>query len=82
MSAPRPTEPVNLATLRRSRRVTQTRLCAPLGVSQSEVSRIERHTNVLVATVHAYVLAMGGELELAVSFPGDGERERIVLDLP
>ncbi len=64
--------PLPLADLRRSRTVTQVRLAAALGVSQSEVSRIERQHNVLVSTVHSYVLALGGQLQLQVLFD-DGE---------
>ena len=64
--------PLPLADLRRSRTVTQVHLAAALGVSQSEVSRIERQHNVLVSTVHSYVLALGGQLQLHVLFD-DGE---------
>lgn len=62
-----------LATLRRSRTFTQVRLAAALGVSQSEVSRIERQHNVLLSTVEAYVVALGGELEVVARFD-DGEQ--------
>jgi transcriptional regulator with XRE-family HTH domain len=78
MCTPCPSEPVSLAALRRSRRITQTRLAATLGVSQSEVSRIEHHPNLLVATVRAYAVAVGAELEVVLRF-GDGEK--VVLDL-
>ena len=78
MSTPHAAELASLSAVRRSRRITQTRLAASLGVSQSEVSRIERQRNLLVGTVRAYVVAVGAELEVAVCF-GDGER--IVLDL-
>ncbi len=78
MSTPSPANPVSLATLRRSQRITQTRLAATLGVSQSEVSRIERQHNLLVATLRAYVVAVGAELEVVVCL---GAGERIVLDL-
>ncbi len=67
---------VSLSELRRSRRITQTRLAAALGVTQSEVSRIERHPNPLVATVRAYAEAVGAELEVSARFDGG---ERIVL---
>jgi transcriptional regulator with XRE-family HTH domain len=78
MSTPHSTELASLSAVRRSRQITQTRLAASLGVTQSEVSRIERQHNLLIGTVRAYVVAVGAELELAVRFD-DGER--IVLDL-
>jgi DNA-binding XRE family transcriptional regulator len=66
-----------LAEIRESSGLNQTDLADRLGVSQSRVSRIERgdmdHTE--IATVRAYVGALGGEVEIVAKF-GD---ERITI---
>ena len=66
-----------LAEIRESSGLNQTDLANRLGVSQSRVSRIERgdmdHTE--IATVRAYVGALGGEVEIVARF-GD---ERITI---
>jgi ribosome-binding protein aMBF1 (putative translation factor) len=66
-----------LAEIRESSGLNQTDLANRLGVSQSRVSRIERgdmdHTE--IATVRAYVGALGGEVEIIAKF-GD---ERIMI---
>ena len=66
-----------LAEIRETYGLNQTDVAERLGVSQSRVSRIERgdmdHTE--LATIRAYVSALGGELELVARF-GD---ERITV---
>lgn len=66
-----------LAEIRETYGLNQTDVAERLGVSQSRVSRIERgdmdHTE--LATIRAYVGALGGELELVARF-GD---ERITV---
>jgi DNA-binding Xre family transcriptional regulator len=61
-----------LAELRRSRRVTQVQLAETLGISQGNVSRLERRSDVYLSTLRAYVEALGGHLEIAAVF--DDER--------
>ena len=58
-----------LAELRQGRDVTQTDLAKVLGVSQTNVSRIEHESDLYVSTLRAYVEALGGELELRAVFP-------------
>lgn len=43
-----------------------------MGTTQSSVSRIERQSDLLVATLSAYVAATGGRLRLVACYP-DGE---------
>lgn len=58
-----------LGDLRRARTMTQETLAETLGLSQSEVSKIERRTDVYVSTLRRYVEAMGGELQIVARFP-------------
>jgi predicted XRE-type DNA-binding protein len=59
-----------LADLRRRRSLTQADLAEALGVRQPRVSQIEHgdidHTE--VATLRAYVAALGGRLEVVATF--------------
>jgi len=59
-----------LADVRESLGLDQSQLATLLGVSQSRVSRIERgdmdHSE--IATVRAYVGALGGEVEIIAKF--------------
>lgn len=59
-----------LIDIRKSLNLSQSDVASRLGVSQSRVSRIERgdmeHTE--IATVRAYVGALGGEVEIVAKF--------------
>ena len=68
---------IALNELRERRGITQEQVAAHLETSRPNVSRIEREDDVRVTTLQRYVLALGGELELAVRFP-DGERLTIL----
>ena len=65
-------EEMPLQRLREARHLTQTNLAKVLGVSQSEVSKIERRTDVYVSTLGSYIEAMGGRLEVSAIFPDGG----------
>jgi transcriptional regulator with XRE-family HTH domain len=65
-------EEMSLQRLREARHLTQTNLAKVLGVSQSEVSKIERRTDVYVSTLGSYIEAMGGRLEVSAIFPDGG----------
>jgi transcriptional regulator with XRE-family HTH domain len=58
-----------LSRLREARGMTQVELAGTLGVSQSNVSRIERQDDLYLSTLREYVEAMGGRLHLAAVFP-------------
>ena len=60
-----------LEELRAARELTQTSLAKILDVGQSEVSKIEKRTDMYVSTLASYVKAMGG-LEICAVFP-DGK---------
>jgi transcriptional regulator with XRE-family HTH domain len=57
-----------LAQLRSRQNVTQKALAESLGVSQANISRIERGENLYLSTLRDYVAALGGELEVMLSF--------------
>lgn len=64
---------IPLATLRRSRDLTQVEVAARLGVDQAQVSRFERRPDVLLSTVFDYLTSLGAkDVEIAVSFEGGG----------
>jgi transcriptional regulator with XRE-family HTH domain len=62
---------VRLAELREARDQTQVQLADLLGVSQANVSRIERGDNLFLRTLSDYVGALGGTLEINAVFEDD-----------
>ena len=69
-------EEMTLRQVRAARALTQESLANVLGVRQSEISKIERRTDVYLSTLADYIKAMGGELEIRAVFP-KGEVVRI-----
>lgn len=69
-------EEMPLRKVRAARNLTQENLARVLHVKQSEVSKIERRTDMYVSTLASYVKAMGGTLEVRAAFP-DGEIVKI-----
>jgi len=69
-------EEMPLRRLRAARELTQENLAIVLHVKQSEVSKIERRTDMYLSTLASYVKAMGGTLEIRAAFP-NGEVVRI-----
>ncbi|HYL36396.1 MAG TPA: helix-turn-helix transcriptional regulator [Bryobacteraceae bacterium] len=69
-------EEMPLQKLRAARALTQESLANMLHVRQSEVSKIERRTDMYLSTLASYIKAMGGTLEVRAAFP-DGEVVRI-----
>lgn len=49
--------------------LTQENLASVLRVKQSEISKIERRTDMYLSALASYVKAMGGTLELRAAFP-------------
>lgn len=62
-------EEMALRDLRRSERVTQSEIAERLGGRQVYVSRLERRADMKLSTLRAYVEALGGDLQLVVTFP-------------
>lgn len=55
---------VDLAALRTQRGLTQAALAARIGISQSDLSKLERRTDVKVSTLRTYATALGYALFL------------------
>jgi DNA-binding XRE family transcriptional regulator len=68
---------LDLAELRKHRSVTQVQLADALGISQGNVSQLERRRELYLSTLREYVEALGGRLELAAVFPD----ERVPLEV-
>lgn len=66
-----------LAELRHARALTQVQLARSLGVSQAQISRIERQNDLYLSTLASYLEAMGARLELVAAFDDTGERVAI-----
>ena len=61
-------EELHLSQLRKAKGLTQEAMAQLLGVSQAEVSKTERRTELYVGTLRKFVEAMNGELVLAARF--------------
>jgi transcriptional regulator with XRE-family HTH domain len=62
-------EEMSLRDLRRAMNLTQVEVAKVLKVGQDTVSRYEQRSDMLLSTLQGYVQAMGGELDLVVTFP-------------
>lgn len=62
-------EELSLRDLRRAMNRTQVEVAKVLKVGQDTVSRYEQRSDMLLSTLQGYVQAMGGELDLVVTFP-------------
>lgn len=69
-----------LRRLREARALTQSTLAELLEMDQSEVSRLERRSDMLLSTLKRFVHANGGELHLVVQFPDSAPVELLVGD--
>jgi len=65
-----------LRELRQAREMTQDEVARKLGGRQVYVSRLESRADMKLSTLREYVDALGGRLELVVSFP-KGRRVRL-----
>jgi DNA-binding XRE family transcriptional regulator len=61
---------MSLAAVRRAFDLTQTELAERLGVSQANIAKIEKRTDLLLSTLHSYLGALGGDLRIVVAFEG------------
>lgn len=68
---------LRLEELRNRRAVTQQEIACTLGVSQARISKLEHQEDARLSSLHAYIEALGGRLEVTAVF-GD---ERIELRL-
>ena len=58
-----------LAQVRKARDLTQATVAELLEMDQSEVSRLEHRSNMLLSTLRSFIRATGGELHLVATFP-------------
>lgn len=72
---------VGLAELRRSRGLSQAQVGRRLGITQSDVSKLERRPDVRLSTLQAAVRALGGDLRMEAVFP-DATATRLTLGQP
>lgn len=61
-------EELHLSQLRKARGLTQEAVADLLGVSQAEVSKMERRSELYIGTLRKFIEAMNGELVLAARF--------------
>ena len=66
--ARRLSEDLHLSQIRKARGLTQEAMADILGVTQAEVSKMERRTELYVGTLRKFIEAMNGELVLAARF--------------
>ena len=59
----------NLQALRKSAGLTQETMSEALNMSQGNLSRLERNSDMLLSTLKNYVQAAGGKLNLTVELP-------------
>jgi hypothetical protein len=69
-------EEMALSDLRKSKEMTQEEVAEHLGGRQVYVSRLERRSDMKLSTLRDYVKAIGGQLQLVVTFP-KGETVRL-----
>ena len=62
-------EIMSLRELRKVREQTQEHIAETLGITQENVSRIEKRRDLLVSTLRRQVEALGGRLSLIARFP-------------
>jgi len=66
--ARRLSEELHLSQLRKARGLTQEAMADLLGVTQAEVSKMERRSELYIGTLKKFIEAMNGELVLAARF--------------
>ncbi len=69
-----------LAQVRKARAFTQATIAELLEMDQSEVSRLEHRSNMLLSTLRSFIRATGGELQLIATFP-DAEPVELLVGL-
>ena len=67
----------SLARVRKLRALAQATVAELMGMDQSEISRVERRTDLLLSTLRRFVVATGGELRLVASYP-EGDVELLI----
>ena len=63
-----------LQELRQARKMSQEEMAKKLHTRQSNVSRIEKRTDMYISTLRGVIKAMGGDLEIVARFPDGSVR--------
>ncbi|HBG04466.1 MAG: transcriptional regulator [Geobacteraceae bacterium GWC2_58_44] len=63
-----------LQELRQARKMSQEQMARTLHTNQSNVSRIEKRTDMYISTLRSVIKAMGGDLEVVARFPDGSVR--------
>lgn len=58
-----------LDELREARHLTQETLAKALNISQASVSKMERRADMYISSLQGIIRAMGGKMEIRVTFP-------------
>ncbi len=58
-----------LRDIRKARQITQEQVAEKLGGKQVYISRLEKRADVKISTLRDYIQALGGDLQLLVTFP-------------
>jgi len=69
-----------LRRLREARALTLSTMADLLDMDQSEVSRLERRSDMLLSTLKRFVQATGGEMHIVIQYPDGGPVELLVGD--
>ena len=72
-------EGTTLAEARERADMTQSRVAERLGISQSDVSKLERRADVRLSTLRAYAHAIGARLHVGLQGPDDDAPRPLVL---
>jgi DNA-binding XRE family transcriptional regulator len=62
-------EEKSLRDLRQAMALTQEHVAQELGISQDQISKLEKRSDLLISTLRGYIEAMGGKLRLIAEFP-------------
>lgn len=60
---------MRLEEVRKARRMTQKTLAKNLGMTQPSLSKMEKQDDLHIRTLRKFVEAMGGRLDISVTFP-------------
>jgi len=61
---------MTMAELRKTRKVSQAAMAEALGIGQEQISRMERRRDIRLSTIERTIHALGGELKIIATFPG------------
>ena len=75
-------EPRTLAEVRKQQGLTQMQMAERLGISQTDVSKLERRVDMRVSSLAAYARALGGTLVLSITRPDSDVATTVQIGVP